>query len=53
MYDELYSYVIVLSNRPKELLVFQGVFDLIVLLSAFSLDRYRVAHKLVVTLEET
>jgi hypothetical protein len=42
-----------LSNRPEELLVFRGVFDLIVLLSVFFLDRYRVAHKLVVTLEGT
>jgi hypothetical protein len=42
-----------LSNGPEELLVFRGVFDLIVLLSSFSLDRYRVAHKLVVILEKT
>jgi hypothetical protein len=42
-----------LSNRSEELLMFRGVFDLIVHLSAFSLDRYRVAHKVVVTLEET
>jgi hypothetical protein len=42
-----------LGNRTEELLMFRGVFDLIVLLSVFSLDRYRVAHKLIVTLEET
>jgi hypothetical protein len=41
-----------LSNRPEELLMFRGVFDLIVHLYAFSLDRYRVAQKLVVILEE-
>jgi hypothetical protein len=33
--------------------MFRGVFDLIVLLSALSLDGYRVAHNLVVILEET